>query len=170
MPTICNNYNYTYFCDQKSSKNEAKTDENAPLNKQQNVTNHSSTNGQHESIHSNGENQQNQKDNSNSVESVESLKSNANPNSNSVAKTTDAVGLANPEITLVDKDKIIMELKQTIKELEEVVYKKNEHIKTLQLSHESIENTLQMTKNQYAKLQQDYDILQKQHNHAQSMS
>ncbi|ETO20640.1 hypothetical protein RFI_16575 [Reticulomyxa filosa] len=71
----------------------------------------------------------------------------------------------------VDRDKMITDLKQTVQDLQERLHKKDDHIKTLELSNNSIRNTLLMTKHQYFKLQQDYGTLNTQmdHNRTQSL-
>ncbi|ETO17868.1 hypothetical protein RFI_19438 [Reticulomyxa filosa] len=68
------------------------------------------------------------------------------------------------------EEKNIAELKQTIRQLQEQLEKKEARIKTLETSNQSIRNTLLITKNQYFRLQEDYNSLQKriQHNRTHS--
>ncbi|ETO33680.1 hypothetical protein RFI_03430, partial [Reticulomyxa filosa] len=96
--------------------------------------------------------------------------STAQKDSKNQKSVSDTTSITEPSTVSTDKDKAIINLKQNIHELQEVLHNKEEHIKTLELSNESIRNTLLMTQNQYFKLQQEYETLNKraQHNRTHS--
>jgi len=90
---------------------------------------------------------------------IEKKKKNRNTNEMNNSKATKD---HRERTTAEMKAKKIMELKQTIEELKQLVQQKDDHIKILELSNESVRNTLSVTENQLVKLQQGYDTLNKE--------